>query len=769
MEGSARKTPITHETIIAAVDAWKPALLRQALWIILAGAIFAVTLWTKRVGRLNTGNILGIAFISLVSVALHPRIGWRPKTWILILCLNMSGLAFPFLVGVRFTALSLALAAILVAATFFGRQTAYVLLGLNTLFIGASGFFFGYGGIELPLPLLEGESPERLWIKTAGFFFVISLLLTRMITALLVSLEKGAIELAMASKKAQQNETRYRRLFDHAPDAIVVMDASTGRFIDVNHRAELLSGYTLEEMQNLTPDAISPPTQENGQPSGPLALAYINKALQGEVPVFEWTHINRDGEKIPCEVRLLRIPADNGYHVRGSITDIRERKRQQAIIQSLALYDNLTGLPNRKLFNDRIHQAIAISARDKHYGAVLFVDIDNFKNINDSSGHAGGDFFLTVVAERITGSVAMTDTVARWGGDEFVVILEELGTSIRSAAQKAEEVGEKILQSIQEPISNPLEEGQFFANSVSIGITLFYGHINTPDELVKRADIAMYQAKAAGKNQLRNFDMEMQKQVEERLAIENHLKVALERDEFELVFQPQYDAARQIFGAEILLRWRHPERGMVLPASFISVAEETGDIVPIGKWIIKVACGLLNVWRTDPRKRHLILSINVSSRQFREPTFMQFLQSTVKGTGVDPSRIKLELTESLMLDDILDVTAKMQSLREMGLGFSLDDFGTGYSSLSYLKQLPLSQLKIDQSFVRDITTDRNDAVLIRTIIGMAENLNLQVLAEGVETDAQFNALLEMGCHAYQGYYFSKPISIEAFERLLTTE
>lgn len=452
--------------------------------------------------------------------------------------------------------------------------------------------------------------------------------------------------------------------------------------------------------------------------------------------------------------------------VRSLAVSIERLKRQHAISKSLALYDNLTGLPNRKLFQDRLQHAMAASARDLQYGAVFFIDVDNFKNINDTSGHASGDYFLTTVAERLSDVIKPTDTAARWGGDEFVVIAENLSISLTQAGQAAEKIGEKILEAINVPIANPYAKGQSYQNSVSIGITLMYGHIHSADELLKRADIAMYQAKVGGKNRLRNFDVDMQKQVEERLALEADLKQALRKSEFELHFQPQYNSQHKVFGAEILLRWRHATRGMIFPGDFIPLAEETGDIIEIGKWVIRMACLKLQEWGEQDTKKHLVLAINVSPKQFREPGFAEMVRETVRQSGITPAALKLELTESLMLENVDETIQKMEQLKGVGVGFSLDDFGTGYSSLAYLKRLPFSQLKIDQSFVRDMTSDKNDAILIRTIIGMAANLNLQVIAEGVETPEQLGALSEMGCHAYQGFHFSRPVPLAEFENLL---
>ncbi|HMV34698.1 MAG TPA: bifunctional diguanylate cyclase/phosphodiesterase, partial [Turneriella sp.] len=414
---------------------------------------------------------------------------------------------------------------------------------------------------------------------------------------------------------------------------------------------------------------------------------------------------------------------------------------------------------------DRLRHTIAASERDQQYSALFFIDVDNFKNINDTSGHASGDFYLTVVAERLTTCVNEGDTVARWGGDEFVVIAENLTGSLSEAARRAELMGEKMIAALAEPCENPYARGQYFQNTVSVGLTLLYGHIHSPEELLKRADIAMYQAKMSGKNRLRNFDVRMQREIEQKLAFENDLRRAVAAGEFQLYYQPQVDAARVIFGAEVLLRWFHPTRGQVLPGDFIALAEETGDILPIGRWVIEAACKKLAQWQRDERTKHLVLSLNVSPRQFRDPQFVDYVTQAVRDTGINPRGLKLELTEGLMLDNIEETIGKMEALGKTGLSFCLDDFGTGYSSLSYLKRLPLSQIKIDQSFVRDIEVDANDAVLIRTIIGMANNLNLGVIAEGVETEEQWQMLRAMGCSAYQGFYFGRPAPAAELEAL----
>lgn len=746
---------------------WRLKLLTQALWIVAAGSTLMIGVWVSRTSALDSGSLIGLLTLAANLIVLSPRFGWRAKGVVLVVELTLVGIYFPLLVGIRYSALGIAGAGVMVSAAFFNRRSAFALIFLDALVIFAFGGLAQNGYINPPTAPLVDESILAAWTKSAIVFAITGSMLTVLVGGLVDSLELSASRLKRLSDASTASEQKYRQLVNSAPEAIVVLDMATGKFIDVNPQAESLFGYTSLELRDLDPTKISPARQENGRRSQELAQEYIEAAARGEMPVFEWIHLNRDGMAIPCEIRLHRLEILEGMFVRGSITDIRERRKAQAIIQSLALYDNLTGLPNRKLFQDRLRHAIASSERDHKYSALFFIDVDNFKNINDTSGHASGDYFLTVVAERISACVREGDTVARWGGDEFVVIVENLSSSLTQAGKSAEEIGEKILESLALPIGNPLVSGQYFHNTVSIGTTLMFGHIHTPDELLKRADIAMYQAKVAGKNRQRNFDVDMQKQVEERLALEADLRTAMHKQQFALHLQAQYNNNRTIFGAEVLLRWHHPERGLVLPGDFISVAEETGEIIPIGKWIIDTACTMLRGWQDDERLRHLVLSINVSPRQFHEAGFVSFVNDAVERSGIDATGLKLEITESLMLDNIEVTIEKMDILRKTGVTFSLDDFGTGYSSLAYLKRLPLSQLKIDQSFVRDITHDKNDATLVRTIIGMAENLNLQVIAEGVEQEDQLLLLGNMGCNAYQGYYFSRPVAQLDFEKLIT--
>ena len=388
------------------------------------------------------------------------------------------------------------------------------------------------------------------------------------------------------------------------------------------------------------------------------------------------------------------------------------------------------------------------------------MDMDNFKILNDTQGHDIGDMLLIEVARRLRVSVRETDTVARLGGDEFVVILQGLGSSELLAANQAEDIAEKIVATLSETYFLGKHEHH---SSVSIGVGLFHGRGTTVDELLKRADTAMYQAKSAGRNAVRFFETDMQRAVESRAMMEKALRQALAKNELQLYYQMQVDREQRIVGAEALLRWINEERGFVSPAQFIPLAEESGLILPIGLWVLETACRQLSLWQGHPSTRHLQLAVNVSARQFRQTNFVAQVGEILQKHGIDPTRLKLELTESIVLNDVEETVQRMLALKQFGVQFSMDDFGTGYSSLSYLKQLPLNQIKIDQSFVRDIVIDKSDAIIVKTIIDMSLNFNLEVIAEGVETEEQLEILRQNGCQAFQGYLFSKAVPLTEFE------
>ena len=447
----------------------------------------------------------------------------------------------------------------------------------------------------------------------------------------------------------------------------------------------------------------------------------------------------------------------------GTLTDITVRKQAEEEIKTLAFYDPLTQLPNRRLLLDRLHHAMAASARSGQSCALLFIDLDNFKTLNDTRGHDVGDMLLQQVAQRLRTCVREGDTVSRIGGDEFVVILEGLPANTLDAASLAEQVGEEVRRELGRPY---MLGGHGHHSSPSIGAALFCGHQFSSDELLKRGDLAMYEAKAAGRNTMRFFDPQMQAQVSERARLEAELRQGLREHQMLLHYQPQVDLSGQIVGVEALVRWQHPSRGLIFPGAFIGLAEETRLILELGEWVLETACRQLAAWGPLPERCELSVAVNVSAQQFHQRDFVQRVQASLERAGAEPRRLKLELTESLLVQDLPDVVHKMSQLQALGVRFSLDDFGTGYSSLAYLKQLPLDQLKIDQSFVRDVLVDANAATLARTIVSLADSLELQVIAEGVETLEQRDFLERSGCRYFQGYYFSRPLPLAALEALL---
>ncbi|OGB28989.1 MAG: hypothetical protein A3F78_00570 [Burkholderiales bacterium RIFCSPLOWO2_12_FULL_61_40] len=451
-----------------------------------------------------------------------------------------------------------------------------------------------------------------------------------------------------------------------------------------------------------------------------------------------------------------------GY--RGIGRDVTTQKQAADQIHRLAFYDALTGLPNRRFLLERLKKAVQINARHHLRGALLFIDLDNFKTLNDTLGHDVGDVLLQQVAARLVACVREVDTVARLGGDEFVVVLEDLDWDKIDAATQADAVGQKILAALNVPYRLA---GREHRSSPSIGITLLSSSVSGVDDLLKQADLAMYQAKAAGRNTLRFFDVAMQCEVDSRVALESDLRDGLQGgEELVLHFQPIVGVDGLTTGAEALVRWQQPMRGLVMPEEFVPLAEATGLILPLGRWVMQQACEQLVAWAQQPQTAHLTLAVNVSARELREPEFVAHVIRCLNQTGATPGRLRLELTESVLAHRVDDIIVKMNALRSHGVGFSLDDFGTGYSSLSYLKQLPLDLLKIDRSFVRDVLTDPNDAAIARTIVALGQSLGLSVMAEGVETEEQRAFLAASGCLAYQGHLFGHPMPIDQFEAFL---
>lgn len=454
------------------------------------------------------------------------------------------------------------------------------------------------------------------------------------------------------------------------------------------------------------------------------------------------------------------------YQLVGTVQDITARKQTAEKIQSLAFYDHLTGLPNRRLLLDRLRQTLTVCARGELSGALLFIDLDNFKSLNDTLGHDIGDLLLQKVATRLKSCVRKEDTVARLGGDEFVVMLEDLRHDSLEAALHAEMIGEKILVALGDAYQLATHSCH---STPSIGIALFNGHDKTMDELLKHADIAMYQAKKAGRNTLRFFDPEMQIAMLTYISMESDLRHAIEgQTELQLYYQPQVDSSGRLIGSEALVRWQHPEHGLLTSDEFIPMAEESGLILPLGNWILSTACRQLADWSMLPESAQLSVSVNISAKQFNLPTFVDMVLSTIDRFDIAYGKLKLEITESFLLKNVAEIIEKMKVLKARGVSFSMDDFGTGYSSLQYLKQLPLDQIKIDQSFIHDLVSNDNDKVIVRTIIAMAHSMNLNIIAEGVENEAQRQFLLSEGCIHYQGYLFSRPVPAEQFNALINS-
>ncbi|HSV51438.1 MAG TPA: EAL domain-containing protein [Burkholderiaceae bacterium] len=556
---------------------------------------------------------------------------------------------------------------------------------------------------------------------------------------------------AAAELERQEADARIRdqaSLLDKAQDAILVRSIDH-RILYWNKSAERLYGWASDEVLG---HSVLPLLYRD--------LSAFLAACATTVKHGEWNgeivqHC-RDGRELVVEGRWTLVRNEHGepQSILAINTDISQRKANELQIQKLAFFDPLTTLPNRMLLMDRLQHALMASARSGRGGALLFIDLDNFKTLNDTLGHDKGDLLLQQVAQRLTACVREADTVARLGGDEFVVMLEELSESEREVAVQARVVGEKILAALSMPY---VLAGYEHQSTSSIGVAPFSEQHQSVGELLKQADLAMYQSKSAGRNTLRFFDPGMQAVVSARAALEVDLRQALAQDEFLLYYQPQFNEPGRVTGVEALVRWKHPQRGMVSPAEFIPLAEETGLIMPLGRWVLETACTLLATWHARAATAALTLAVNVSPRQFRHPDFVDQVVSVLHSTGANPLNLKLELTESLLVDDMEVTIAKMSALKALGVGFALDDFGTGYSSLSYLKRLPLDQLKIDQSFVHDVLSDPNDAVIARTIIALGQSLGLDVIAEGVETEAQRAFLARHGCNAYQGYLFSRPM------------
>lgn len=573
----------------------------------------------------------------------------------------------------------------------------------------------------------------------------------------------GQVEDITARKQAeialQESEEKFRSMFELSPEGLALSDLASGQFIEANPALLQDTGYTANEFRTLTCWDVTPPEYTSQERERMEALRTV-----GHHGPYEKEYIRKNGQRYPVLLRAVRIQDNNGRDlVLSVVQDISERKAAEAEIHRLAYYDPLTNLANRRLLLDRVGKALPTSSRRGTHGAILFIDLDNFKLLNDTMGHDVGDLLLVETAKRLVDTVRVDDTVARLGGDEFVVLLENLSNDTQEAAAQAKMVAEKLRVVLNEPFAF---DDHVHQTTPSIGISLFMGTDKTVDDLIKHADVALYSAKNAGRNRVCFYDPMMQQVLETRAELEADLQTALREGQFQLFYQLQMNCGHEVTCAEALIRWDSPRRGLVMPKDFIPLAEETGLIIPIGAWVLETAMRKLKAWEADPVTRNIRVSVNVSSRQFHQPDFVELVRDLIARTGADCTKLKLELTESIVLKDIDDTIKKMKALKGLGIGLAMDDFGTGFSSLSYLVNMPFEQIKIDQSFISHMdATDENMAV-VDTIMYLAKNLGLEVVAEGVETEKQYELLSQLGCPSFQGFLFGQPVPEDIFLKML---
>lgn len=571
-----------------------------------------------------------------------------------------------------------------------------------------------------------------------------------------VAVERDITERKLAEITMRESEVRYRSMFENNPQPMWVFDTETLAFLSVNDAAIAHYGYSRDEWLRMTLRDIRP-AEDQSKLDAHLTIDTQSRSTATQV----WTHVRQDGSQIQVEISAHAMDYQGRPARLVLAHDITERLQSQAKVQHLAYHDLLTGLPNRTQFIRHTNAVMPECQQSGTLGVGILIDLDNFKSINDHWGHRSGDEMLKQVSQRIQQCLPPSGFVARLGGDEFMVVLTGSSLTPATASNAAQDLCSKLLVALSKGFSI---DGREHFTSASLGIALFGDMDLSVGDLLSRADSAMYSAKADGRNTFRFFDIELQAQLAAQSELENELRQSIHHDELHLVYQPQVDRAGGVVGAEALIRWQHPRRGLVSPAQFIPVAESCGYILEIGQWVLNAACLALAAWRAQAHTAGLTLAVNVSAKQFHHPDFVSQVLAALQTSGANPKLLKLELTESLLAQDLDGIVHKMNALKAKGITFSLDDFGTGYSSLGYLKRLPLDQLKIDQGFVRDIMVDASDVAIVRTVIALGDTLGLQVIAEGVETIQQREFLETNGCKYYQGYLFSRPLKKDAFEQ-----
>ncbi|WP_018141147.1 EAL domain-containing protein [Thioalkalivibrio sp. ALJ7] len=624
---------------------------------------------------------------------------------------------------------------------------------LHYVAMGATEFVPGDGHTaNLPGAVIEPGLIAGLAVAAALF-----ILITSTVTVTLRhGIEASLLEAELAATRARQLDDRFQKIASRLPGVVYQF-----RMTPDGHQSFPYASEAIEDVYGVQANEVREDASGLAEIIHPSDLQAVQDSIRTSASDLSvWRHeyrvIHRKrGERwLQGNATPEREP-DGSILWNGFITDITEQRDSQKRIHQLAFFDDLTGLPNRRLLEDRMNRALAHSARHGTLGAVLFLDLDDFKRLNDTLGHSAGDTLLKALAQKLGRRIRGADTIARLGGDEFVIVLEEIATVEDLAAQRAGHIAEEIQALVTEPVRLSNHDHRCAA---SIGITLFFGEQETREELLRRADAAMYQAKAAGPNSIRFFNPELQAGMEARFQLEADLRASVGHDHFLLQYQRQVNQAGELAGAEALLRWRHPTRGLVGPAQFIPVAEETGLILPLGRWVLEEGCRQILQWQHDERTAGLTLSVNVSARQFYQEDFVEHVKTILRDNPIPPGRLKMELTESLVLTDIDDSTYKMEQLRSMGIQFSMDDFGTGYSSMAYLSRLPFAEVKIDKTFVQAAAhpDHQRDQIIIESIVALGRNLDMRVVAEGVETSEQLALLKGLGCEYFQGYYFGRP-------------
>lgn len=750
-------TPLSYDrtlTVLSALPAIAAALLG---FLVLRSTVVSL----KRIAGASVLMGLGISamhYTGMAALKMSPPISYDPTTFALSVLIAIAAALGALLMMYRGDRVKLPP---LMQLSLGGIVMGLAISGMHyTAMIGTQ---IPPGSVCLAGPSRIDPDVLAIMVSLVSMLWFVGGMLAALFHQHIALLNTRAEAMAYSmTRELRDSEEKMREMIDAALDCIITINGE-GKITHFNRAAELTFGYRSDYVigRNLAEIIIPPAYRERHLAGMQHFLATGESRILGKR--MELTAMRVDGSEFPAELTITRLNRDGPPLLTGFLRDITERKKAEDEIHSLAFFDPLTRLPNRRLMRDRLQHALTTSARHRSHGAILFIDLDNFKTLNDTRGHDIGDLLLVEVAARMQACMRDEDTISRLGGDEFVVVLENLHENTHLAGIEAEQVGEKLCQVLSQSY---MLQGFEYHSSCSIGIALFLDASLSVDELLKRADTAMYEAKRAGRHAVRFFDPEMQALLEDRSTLESDLRHALKRDQLVLYFQMQVDDAYRIISAEVLLRWQHPQRGLVSPAHFIPIAEETGLILPIGQWVLESACHQLKAWESEPLTRELELAVNVSARQFRQPAFVDQVRRVLHKTGANPERLKLELTESLVLDNVEDSIRKMEALRKIGIRFSMDDFGTGHSSLTYLRRLPLSQLKIDQSFVLEIANDVNDAVIVQTIIGMAKNLGLAVIAEGVETSEQLGYLQNYGCPAFQGYFFGKPVPFNEFMQSL---